>query len=437
MYKYLYLILWIASSSIYSEKLHHNKKCIGNQPVKNIIECVLDHSPEYRIAKADLEASLGRRRIASYTFPSNPVFSASTAHRNSSSSSILSASPSNATNGEILLSQEVFIGGQREVKIELAQSDIKTKIKKIHAIERNTISQTVNAALVFQAAWEEYKLTQELNLLSKEIAKIATLRFKNGIGAEMDSEIAVSESIKMNSMEELTKRRWQDAKTDLVVMMGIDFAEELQIREENRIFNVPIEDMDRFVQLAESRRPDLEVLELEIQYAKNRIRLLQREKIPNLTFSGFVQNDGFNERVVGGRISIPLQIWRDNSGEIKEAQALSKISEERKEVGTHTVRFEAIKAWNSKDSWKRAWINFPPNIMERTNENLNILKDAISTGKISVKDALVTQRSLIELKANYFQTKAGYAISCNEYLRAGGIDLNEFFLMEKKHENKN
>lgn len=437
MYYYFFILFFLfISEPILSEELHSNKGCVGNQKLISIIYCVLNHSPEYKIAQSNLEASLGRRKIAAYAFPSNPNLSTSNAIRRGTSneSAIFNNSIPQAINGEIMLSQEIYIGGQREVKLELAQADIKTKIKNVQAIERSTIAQTVHSVLLYQASWEEFKLTQELNLLSKEIAKIADLRFKNGIGSEMDFEIALSESIKMNSLEEQARRNWQDAKTDLVVMMGVPYQEELNVYEEKKILKIPKEELQEYIDLAEKRRPDLEVLELEINYTKSKIRLLQRERIPNLTISGYVQNDGFNERVIGGKVSIPLQIWRDNSGEIQEAKANSKISEERREIGGHTVRFEATKAWNGVESWKRAWQNFPPNILERTNENLLILKNAIATGKISVKDALITQKSLVDLKSNYFQTKANYAIACNEYLRAGGIDLNEFFLSESSHE---
>jgi outer membrane protein, heavy metal efflux system len=437
MYYFILILLYLfINYSIRAEDLHSNKNCVGNLKLKNIIQCVLDHSPEYRIAQGNLEASLGRRKIAGYAFPSNPNFSTTSAMRRGTRGENFSINNSipQAINGELMLSQEIYIGGQREIKLEMAQADIKTKVKSVQAIERSTIAQTVHSVLLYQAAWEEYKLTQELNSLSKEIAKIANLRFKNGIGAEMDSEIALSESIKMNSFEEQARRRWQDSKTDLVIMMGVRFQEELNVFEERKILQIPKEDLEKYIELAEKRRPDLEVLELEIKYSKSKIKLLQREKIPNLTISGYVQNDGFNEKVVGGKISIPLQIWRDNSGEIQEAKANSRISEENREIGGHTVRFEATKAWNGVDSWKRAWQNFPPNILERTNENLLILKNAIATGKISVKDALLSQKSLVDLKSNYFQTKANYAIACNEYLRAGGMDLNEFFLNESNNE---
>ena len=55
---------------------------------------------------------------------------------------------------------------------------------------------------------------------------------------------------------------------------------------------------------------------LEVRTAQKRIELLKREAIPNLTVSAYLQRDGFNENVVGARASVPLRVWRDNSGEV-------------------------------------------------------------------------------------------------------------------------
>lgn len=421
--------LWFLPSAIQSDEHPPTDRCRGKLSTEQVIVCVLHHSPEYKLAKHEWEASLGRRKSASYAFPTNPTVSGSTANRRGSEGGfpgLGSAGNQSAINGEILFSQEIFVGGQRTARQQFADSDTKTQWKRIQAIERFTIAETIQATIQFQTAQEEYLLSRELFELSQEIAKAAKIRFQNGIGSEMDADVAESELLQVLTLSDTAKMRWNTAKTNLTVMMGVPFSVELDLGIETKIFPIADEPMEAFLNRAEARRPDLEALEMEVQMARNRERVLERDRIPNLTISGFVQNDGFNERIVGGRVTMPIPLWRDNSGEIQEAQARTKMARAHREVGSHTVRSEATNAWNNYHSWKRLWEAYPPDLLPKTNENLRIIRDAIRSGKISIRDALVTQKSLVVLKSTYFQTKANYALSAAEYLRAGGINFSEY-----------
>lgn len=407
-------------------------RCLGELDLETIILCTLDHSPEYRMAKNEWEASLGRKKTAGYLFPNNPIFSTMASNRRAGAEGLITTGSQSVINGEILFSQEIYIGGQRQARMKLADEEMKTALKRIQAMERVTISSAIQATIQYQAAEEEYQLSKELHLLSREIARFAKARFEQGLGTEMDFELAESEAIQLSTVKENSRRNRDTAFAEIVVMMGIPFQDKNQINKKTKIFPIPEEPLESYIHRAEKSRPDLESLKMEIQIAKSRIRVLERDRIPNLTISGFALQDGFNEQVVGARVSIPLRIWRDNSGEIMEAEALAKKSQSISEVGEHTVRLEAIKAWHNYNSLKRAWESYPPNLLQKTNENLNIVKRAIRSGNISVRDAIITQKSLIELKGDYFRTKAGYALSTAEYLRVGGFNFSEYLKRGKK-----
>lgn len=424
---FIILVFFIPLTNTGSESIHVHKRCYGKLNIETIIMCTLDHSPEYRLAKLDWETNLGRRKTAGYLFPSNPVVSATTANRRMEGESFPPSSGKSVLNGEILFSQEIYTAGKRSAQIKIADAEMQTAFKRIEAMERVTIAESIQSTILYQASAEEYELTKELYELSQSIARIAKIRFQNGLGSEMDSELAESESLKMLSQMEMAKRNKETRAADLAVMMGIPYLEELPLEKETTIFSIPKISRDDYTYLAENQRPDLESLKMEILISKSRERLLEKNRIPNVTFSGYFQNDGFNERVVGARVSIPLTIWRDNSGEIQSAKAITKKNQANQEIGEHSVRLEALNAWNGYRSWKRAWDAYPSNILQRTNENLNIIKKAVEMGSLSIRDAILTQKSLIELKSNYFKTKTGYALASAEYLRAGGISYSEYF----------
>ncbi len=89
------------------EHMSPHLHCTGRVKLLNIVECVLDHSPEYRTARLQVGVMQGRKKTSAYLFPSNPVFSFAYAQRKQAgeSSGISLGGSSSAVNGEIAVSQ--------------------------------------------------------------------------------------------------------------------------------------------------------------------------------------------------------------------------------------------------------------------------------------------------------------------------------------------
>lgn len=412
-------------------------QCTGSINLFKIVECTIHHSPEYRLAQSEWEMSLGGRKIAGYLFPSNPTLGFGSASRQDldsvspigigiRSGPDLVLSPQERQrrvwNGEILLSQEIYIGGKRENRIEIAETEIRSKWKRILLVERFTAAEAVGASLDLLAAEEEFAISKEIYQVSQEISEIAKARWKTGLGSEMDSELADSESLRAFQSWENSLRKKEAAKARLTVMMGIPYLSE--IHPMPPIWrSLPKLNLEEYQARCLSNRPDLQVLALESEIAESKFRLTQREKTPNPIISGYIQNDGFNEQVVGFRLSIPIPIWRDQSGELDQAKSGIKIQKSNQEIGSHQIQSEAIQAWTQFQSWNRTWAQFQPNQIQKLNENLENLRIAILGGKITVRDALVTQKSFLDLKVSYYQTKLGFEKSKLYYIQTLGEDI--------------
>ena len=65
--------------------------------------------------------------------------------------------------------------------------------------------------------------------------------------------------------------------------------------------------------------------------------------------------------------------------------------------------------------------NYSPELMGRINEDLHSIRKAILSGQMNIRDALLTQQSLISLKLSYIQSKLEYYLSIVEVLRASGL----------------
>lgn len=78
--------------------------------------CIVQRHPDYRLEEIKLREISGRKKIASYYFPSNPTFSGYLANRNGETSSpILGSSSSSSNNFQVMVNQEIFTNGKRVV----------------------------------------------------------------------------------------------------------------------------------------------------------------------------------------------------------------------------------------------------------------------------------------------------------------------------------
>ena len=162
-----------------------------------------------------------------------------------------------------------------------------------------------------------------------------------------------------------------------------------------------------------------------VQSNVKRLDLLYKEKMPNPIFSAYMQKDGFNENVIGGRVSLPLRIWRDQSGEIQEGKYRLEQSKSIAEVNRHTISLEVLKAYSDYESLQNELESYSPMLMKKVETNIEFLKKALMQGQVNLKEALILQQSFLNLKVNFLGTRLQYALSGIELLRASGVPMLE------------
>lgn len=407
-----------------------NSHCAGNTKLLTIVECVLDHSPEFKKTRIELIAIKGKKIAAGYLFPSNPTISVANAYRKQAQSDVSLFNPvaQSAINGELQASQEVYMGGQRGKRMEVAESEYAVQIKKIATMERDTTAEALSAAVFYRNSLEEYKITEFLYQNSLEMAKVVQARADKGLAAGIDADIASAEVSKTSRLLNSALRKREGAKGNLTVMMGVNFDLPLFIVDTIPDIQLNTKNTEELIFTALKQRTEVDSGLLEVRTAGKRIELLKREAIPNLTVSAYLQRDGFNENVVGARASLPLRVWRDNSGEIVESEARREQAITNLEVNQHTIKFQVIRAVANYNSLREENKNYPQELMRKVDENLLSLKKALSTGQINIRDALVAQNSLVGLKLSYIQTQSDYDLAKVELLRSIGFPLIQYII---------
>lgn len=179
------------------------------------------------------------------------------------------------------------------------------------------------------------------------------------------------------------------------------------------------------VKIALSNRPEIGVSENEIILAARRLEQTKLQRIPNLTIGGFIQSDGFNEKVAGAQVSLPLTLWRTYEGEIRSAASVKEQAQENARIQERSVRMEIVNAVSSYLALRTEIEQYDASYLRDLDKDLDLLKEALRTGRIKVVDALNSQRILTGAKLNFILSRTEYALAQVELVRSIGLSFED------------
>ena len=192
----------------------------------------------------------------------------------------------------------------------------------------------------------------------------------------------------------------------------------------------PLHDvLARSQQASGQPRPELAALSWQARSFEARAQLFSRQRIPNLTLSGYAQNDGYNERTYGLGLSLPIPlpfpVGRTYAGEITEARASARqVKADAGRVGVEIQRDLAVARadYEARVAERDA---IAPAKYARAETTLGALAAEVKAGKMAPRDAFVAQQTLIEFLQGRVTTRRAVALASVELARAAGLPLEE------------
>ena len=365
--------------------------------------CAANASPDVVVAVAEGRAIAGRQRAAATVFRQNPVLAATIARRNSDAA--------RDTNWSVNLSQEIEIAGQRGARVEAADSEHAAQGFRVAATERDAIAAGWIAYFDVLARAEEQALASRLAVNAAQIATVARGMADKGLLAPIDADVAdaaqVAASVALVEAEEAHKH----AEIALGTLFGVspqrvdgDLAPLTGLEAARRLHDVPEERAG-----AAEARAHLAAASV-----------YRRARIPSPTLSLFVQNDGFDERVLGAGLSLPIPV-RFFHGEIAEESALATRAEadatrahRRAEgaLGTAVTTYDAAVT-------KRAL--YTEERLTRAERDVETIAKELQAGRIAIRDALVQQQALVTMLRAAAESRHQLCLASVELARAANI----------------
>lgn len=376
--------------------------CDGPLERDDVIACARASSPSVAADRERVAVARGDERSARVMLPSNPEVGFSAAYRRNDVGE-------NAVNLYGTLSQEIEVAGQRRRRIATATAEREAASQRVEVTERDAIAEALIAYYEAIAARRELEVLESTRETTELLEKVARERARAGSAAPIEIDLAEAEKAGVHEQVELARGRMEQAQTRLAVLVGLRPGARPEVRGDLDPMPAPtgLAEDDELANL-----PELTLAASQTRAASARLELLRRERAPNLRLQFIVQQDGFNELVVGGGVSLPIPLpaplGRTNKGAIEAARASIREAEARRAAVKRTVTLEVALAERELLARKRAVAAYDDAAIERARTSLQDLADQASAGRIDLRSALITQRTLLELLLR--QVRARYEL---------------------------
>ena len=395
--------------------------CAGRLTPDTVVRCALAVSPEVKEARARLAAIAGRRTTAGIWLPSNPIVAATLSHRERPAPDAASV-----LNWSASLSQEIEIAGQRGARIEMVDAEAAAQIRRVAVAEQEVAAAALAGWFEAAASNEGLRVAEDLARTAGALATVAEGRAREALLSGVDADVARAEAVRIGLVRFEARRRLAAARSALALLLALEPARvELPALVEPPAATVaPTGTLE---EQALRLRGELAAAAAERRVLEHRLSLVRRERIPNLTVSAFAERGEIDDRILGVGLSIPVPlptpIGRTGAGEIAETIAHIRAAESSIELVRRRVRLEVARASAAYEARTEASRLFSSDLLGRARADLAALGEGIASRQLSLREALISQRSLIELLQTDIESRLGRALAWVEVRRVTGLPL--------------
>ncbi len=399
--------------------------CAGPLDAESTVRCVLARSPEVLAARLELAALSGRRNAAGVLLPSHPELSGTLAHRTGPA-----ADGQSGRNWNITLAQEIPLPGKRAARLAEVDAERAAAVLRVAAAERDVAVAALRALYVAAVADEALGLAADLERGAIALAGAMAARAAEGLVSPVEADLAAAEAVRLSIVRLDLDGRRAGSRAQLAELLGITNADRLLAALAPSVLatgTIPALDLDALIARGLTARAEVAVALAEREAASARIERVRHQRVPNFVLSVFAQRDGFDERVLGGGITVPLflpaPLGPSGKGEIEEAEARRSQSDLRIEAIRRRVREEIVSRLATWQARRAALDRHPPSLVERAHAHVVALADAVKNRQLAPREAVFAQRAFIELLQGHLEARLAEAVARIELLRVAGLPL--------------
>ncbi|WP_172824816.1 TolC family protein [Pajaroellobacter abortibovis] len=400
------------------------RQCQTLITAQNVAQCALASNPSLQAEAAALQAKEGGRINAQRYFPSNPTLNISAARRGAK------GMEPEAFNWYLTLGEEIEVGGQRGARKKAAEATWEAQKKRIQGVAREIAKEAWVAFYETLAFEETHALARELETISNRAKEAVHAMAERGRLSPLETHLTDIAATRMFQFVRASERKYYTSRAVLGTLVGVD-AQNAAWKIEGTLdpssFPIPLAPPKDQMAQEDLTSPEIESLQAEEQSLQTTAVLLRRTRIPNPTFFFFAQNDGYNEKVLGGGVSIPIPlpepIGQTYNGNIQEMEASAQRLAFSRQQAQRTLRQQRRVIWHKVESTRLELQAFSTSKIQQVKEDLQKLAQEIETGHIGIRDALFMQESMIQFFVDHIEAKRLACIAAVEWAHASGAPL--------------
>jgi cobalt-zinc-cadmium efflux system outer membrane protein len=384
--------------------------CAGPLTRANVAACALRASPALQEQLAAQRATAGRRETARSFLPANPTLAGTVASRKSDSA--------RDTNWSLTLGQQIEIGGQRGLRLGVADREARAQEHRVTAARARIAAAAWTDYFAVLAMRERLALSTRLESATQGVATTVRGMAASGVASEVDADIADAAALRVTVQRLRLEGEVAAARAQLAILTGVESAEIEGDLEPLRGVAAPEE---------AAVRPELLALREDELALAARVDLLKRERVPSPTISLLAQDDGFNERVLGVGLSVPIPLpqplGRTNAGEIAATAALSEQARAGADTAERELHAELTTAMADLRSATQARALYASDRLARVAARLESVAAQVKAGRLAVRDGLIAQQALVEQLESAISAREWLCVASVRLARAAGLAL--------------
>jgi cobalt-zinc-cadmium efflux system outer membrane protein len=346
-------------------------------------------APALLAARARIEEARGRLQGASILLQSNPVIEGTVGPRFSNQG--------RTTDADVSVSQDFEAFGRRSARILGAQAGVARTIAASQETGRQLLRDVAAAFMRALAANEKLKALTDADKLASDFLSAAERRYQAGDVPILDVNLARTGAARTHSELRSGLAGLASALGDLRVLLGM--APDEQFTPAGDLKNLGQYDLNALISSAQDR-PDIRVLESELQEAESEARLGNTFKSPDFGVIGrYARDQGDNITQAGIRITLPVF----SRGQELRATGNSRASRIRAELEASktAIRNEISSAFDVYRFRTEAAQELEIRALPSLQENETLARRSYEEGEMGLVELLLIRREILETRLSY------------------------------------
>jgi cobalt-zinc-cadmium efflux system outer membrane protein len=330
------------------------------------------------------------------------------------------------------------LNGQRQRRIDLAQAELEAAEAEVADRERRLTAEIQAAYVEALAAIRELEITEGLNSLDVQTARIVEARITEGESAPIELNLLRTEVDRLKSRRALVEGRLQATLLRLKILVGASPDEQLRLREglAAPVLHKPPTSLEAAIDIAMRVRPDLRLARLGEKVAGAGFELARAQGRPDVTaFTKYSSSRAVFDDAPAGAfrdkdklltfgISISVPLFNRNQGAKAEAVTAIAQAKRRREFAEQTVKAEVASAYARYEAAQSALAIFEQGVLARSAQNIKSIRGAYELGAFRMTELLAEQRRLLDSEREYTEALTERYKALADLLSAMGVPVD-------------